>query len=326
MDIPKLTPAEMTNLWNSYLINTMTQWVTRYFIANCQDEDLRSILEYAEEMATTEVQKSRTFLEEANHPLPQKFDAEDVDVNAPALFTDKFVLILKGVLCQESLGVYSLSLSTSTRTDIRQFYEDCLKNASQLFNRLADLMIKKGLHHPEIHIPTPELVEKVSKQNFLAGWFTERRPLTSYEITQLVANIRINEVTKEFMRGFAQVTRSNEFKNHFHRGAEIRQKHIEIFQSILFANELPQLPTWESEVTDTTVPPFSDRLMLFKMTLLTGATAGHYGVSLSSVLRKDIGAHYTRLMAEELLYGEDCVNLMIEHQFLDQLPMAKERK
>lgn len=62
------------------------------------------------------------------------------------------------------------------------------------------------------------------------------------------------------------------------------------------------------------------------MTLLTGATAGQYGASLSSVLWRDLGAHYTRLMAEELVYGEDSVNLLIEHGFLDQLPTAKPSK
>jgi hypothetical protein len=32
-----------------------------------------------------------------------------------------------------------------------------------------------------------------------------------------------------------------------------------------------------------------------------------------------------RLNTEVLEYGEDSMNLMIEHQLIDQLPMAKER-
>lgn len=326
MDIPKLTPAEITSLWNSYLTNTMSLWVTRYFIANTQDDELRSILEYAEEMALTEVEKSKSFFEEANHPLPQKFSEEDVDVNGPALFSDNFVLMLKATLAQVALTVYGVSLGTSTRRDIRLFYDDCLKNTSQLFNRLTDLGIKKGLHHPEIQIPTPNRIEKISKQRFLAGWFTDRRPLASSEIAQLAASIRAIELYKELMRGFSQVTPTEEIKEHFQRGADKYQKQIDVLQSILLENDLPQLPSWESEVTDIKISPFSDRLMLYKMTLLSGSTAGVYGAHLASVLRKDLGAHYTRLLGEELSYGEDSVNLMIKHDFLDQLPLANGNK
>jgi len=326
MDIPKLTPAETTSLWNTYLTNTMTLWVTRHFKAKCQDDELRSILDYAEDMALTEVEKSKSFFEEANHPLPQQFSEEDVDVNGPALFSDNFVLMLKANLAQVAFTVYGVSLGTSTRRDIRLFYDDCLKNTSQLFNRLTDLAIKKGLHHPEIQIPNPDRIEKISKQKFIAGWFTDRRPLASSEIAQLAANLRAIEVYKELMRGFAQVTPTKEFKEHFERGADKYQKQIDVLQSILLENDLPQLPSWESEVTDIKISPFSDRLMLYKMLLLSGATAGVYGAHLSSVLRKDLGAHYTRLMGEELLYGEDTVNLMIKHEFLDQFPLANENK
>lgn len=326
MDIPKLSPAETTSLWNSYLTNTMTLWVTRHFIVTSQDDELRSILQYAEEMAFTEVEKSKAFFEEANHPLPQKFSDEDVDVNGPALFSDNFVLMLKIALTQVAFSVYGVSLGTSTRRDIRLFYDDCIKNTSQLFNRLTDLAIKKGLHHPEIQIPIPDRIEKISKQSFIAGWFTDRRPLASSEITQLAASLRAIEVYKEVMRGFSQVTPTKELKEHFQRGADKYQKQIDVLQSILLENNLPQLPSWESEVTDTKVSPFSDKLMMYKMLLLTGATAGQYGANLASVLRKDLGAHYTRLMGEELVYGEDSVNLMIKYQFLDQLPLAKENK
>lgn len=235
-----------------------------------------------------------------------------------------FTLTIKYHLAQVANVAYSLSLSTSTRKDIREFYQECLKNSAELYNRLADLMIKKGLHHPEVHIPTPNHVEKVSKQTFLAGWFADRRPINAIEINQLVYNFKSTEFHKTFTKAFAQITPSNELKKHFQRGTEIFQKHLEIFQSILTENDLPKLPTWESELTDTTVSPFSDRLMLYKMTLLTPAAAGRYGTALSSLQRKDLGAHFMRLMAETLQYGEDSVNLMIEHRFMDQLPMAKE--
>jgi len=165
MDVKQLTPAEITSLWNSYVTNSMTLWATRYFINNTQDVELQPHLEYMVDMAIFEIEQSRIYLEDANHPLPQKFDEQDVNVNAPAIYSDNLILLIKIALCKNALNVYSLSLSTSTRPDIRQFYEVCLNKTSQLFNRLTDLLIKKGLHHPEFYIPTPTQIEKVSKQS-----------------------------------------------------------------------------------------------------------------------------------------------------------------
>ncbi|WP_174732238.1 DUF3231 family protein [Mesobacillus harenae] len=321
--INKLTAAEITNLWNSYLTNTMTFWVTQYFIAKTQDKELHAILEYAEEIASIEVDKSESFLVKANQPLPQKFGKTDVDLNAPAICTDNFTAIIKYQLCQAAHIVYSLSLSTSTRKDIREFYQECLKNSAELFNRLADFLIKKGLHQPPIYISTPNIAEKVSDQHFLDGWFGERRSVNSAEITQLEYNFRATEFHKTFLKSLAKVTPSKDIQKHFHRGADILEKHLDIFQSILTENGLPRLPTWESELTNTKVTPFSERLMLYKMTLLASEASGRYGTSLSSVQRRDLGGHYTRLIAEVLKYGEDSANLMIKHGFMDHLPLAK---
>ena len=325
MEIKKLTPSETASLWNSYLTNSMAFWVTQYFITKTQDKELHGILEYTEEMSKIEMDKSKAFLEDANHPLPEPFNNTDVDMNAPAICTDNFTIIIKLGLVQASQVVYSMALNTSVRRDIREFYLESQKNASELYMRLKDLLIKKGLHQPLIHIPIPDHVEKVSKKNFMAGWFADRRPINAVEISLLEYNFRSTEFHKTFLKIFAQVTPSRKIKDHFARGVEIYQKHQDIFQSILSENDLPKLPTWESELTDTTISPFSERLMVFKMALLTASSSGQYGSSLSSVQRRDLGVHFMRLMGETLKYGEDIIDLMIDHGYLDQLPMAKEK-
>ncbi|SEQ65442.1 Protein of unknown function [Virgibacillus subterraneus] len=91
------------------------------------------------------------------------------------------------------------------------------------------------------------------------------------------------------------------------------------------ADELPNLPTWESEITDSTVSPFSERLMLYKISIFISSTVSRYGATLSLIMRKDIGVEFSRLLAEVSLYGEDTLNLMIEFGFLDQIPMAKSK-
>ena len=325
MTIKDLTPSEISNLWNTYLVNTMTVWVTRYFLANSHDEDIYNMLKNAEMFSAKEVEKSKNLLKEASYPFPDGFDEQDVDVKGQPLYSDNFILYTKLILAQEGCIFYSMFLTTSTNSDIRQFYEYCWTNAKNLYNQCADIMMKKGLYHPKLHVPKLERVDKIDKQSFLAGWFTERRPLNVQEISQLEFCFKAAEHQKEFLKSFAQTTQSKELRNHFQRGKEILQKHLEIFQDILSENDLPHLPTWESEITDSTVAPFSDRLMLFKMMLLTGTLSVRYGTALSNMMRRDLGLHFIRLRTELLKYEEDTLNLMIKNEYLDQLPMAKER-
>jgi rubrerythrin len=320
-----LVPSEISNLWNTYLSNTMTVWVTRYLLANIQDEEIYNMLKNAEMFSVKQEEKSKKFLEEAGYPLPDGFDEQDVDVKCQPLYSDNFILYTKFVLAQQGCIFYSMFLATSINSDIRQFYEYCWTNSKNIYNQCADIMVKKGLHHPKLHVPKPERVDKVDNQSFLAGWFTDRRPLNVQEISQLEFCFKATEHNKEFLKSFAQTSQSKELRNHFQRGAEISQKHLEIFQNILSENDLPHLPTWESEITDSTVAPFSDRLMLYKMTLLTGLISTNYGTALSTMMRRDLGLHFIRLRTELLKYGEDTLNLMIKHEYLDQLPMAKEK-
>lgn len=320
-----LTPAEISNLWNSYVANTMGVWVSRHFITSTQDQGVLSMLKFAEEIALKESEQAKIILLEASQPLPQPFDESDVNLMAAPLFTDNYVILLKYGLVQAAQTVNALSLNTSTHAVVRSFYKNSLENASELLNICVDLMINKGLHHPEIRIPTPEIIEKVDTQNFLSGIFSDTRPLNALEIGQLVYNFNASEIHKEFIKGSAQVTNSSKLKEHYQQGVAMFDKHLRILQKVLSVNGLPKLPTWETEVLDTTNSPFSERVMLYKHAALTTQAAARYGAALSSTTRIDIGAHFMQLMMETLKYGKNTADLMIKFKFLDQLPLAKGR-
>jgi hypothetical protein len=323
MILNELTPAEISNLWNSYVANTMGVWVSRHFIATTQDQELLNMLTFAEKIAIFESESSKQLLIEAGQPLPQPFDENDVKINANPLFTDNYVIHLKYSLVQTAMTVYALSLNTSTRADIRSFFKKGLENSSELLNLCVDLLLKRGLLHPKIQIPTPKKIEKVETHYFLSGILSDTRPLNALEISQLVYNHRATEIHKEFIKGAAQVTSSTELKEHYQRGVKIFNKQLEVLQLSLSHNGLPMLPTWESEILDTNESPFSERIMLYKHAALTSQAAARYGATLSSTTRKDTAAHFMKFMGETLKYGEDLANLMIKHKFLDQLPMAK---
>ena len=55
----------------------------------------------------------------------------------------------------------------------------------------------------------------------------------------------------------------------------IKQKHIDTFSQLLTKDQLPAPPLWGSDVSDSTVPPFSDKLMMSLIGFLFGTAIAY---------------------------------------------------
>jgi hypothetical protein len=172
----------------------------------------------------------------------------------------------------------------------------------------------------------PQTVEFVKKQSFLTGWFGDRRPLNGIEISHIFFNLVRNLTGSALTLGFSQTAKSPQIQKYMNRGHNISRKHVEIFQSLLAEDNLPATNNWDAVPTDSTIPPFSDKLMMFHIAGLNGAGVGYYGASLGVSSRRDLGAHYSRLSTEVLQYAEDGVNIMIDNGWLEKPPQAPDRQ
>lgn len=78
-------------------------------------------------------------------------------------------------------------------------------------------------------------------------------------------------------------------------------------------------------VTTSTFAPFSDKLMLFhKMDMFAMKIRG-FGNSVAVNGRHDIGVMYTKSLMKLGSFVEDALKIMVENQWLEQLPYAVER-
>lgn len=84
--------------------------------------------------------------------------------------------------------------------------------------------------------------------------------------------------------------------------------------------------SWDAHILDSTVAPFSDKLMMFHTTTLIAAGIGNYGTAAGTCERMDLNALYTRLSAEIALYAEDGANLMIKYALLEEPPKAADHQ
>lgn len=126
--------------------------------------------------------------------------------------------------------------------------------------------------------------------------------------------------------GFGQVCQNEDVKKYFKRGKKLCEKQFNILSQILTNAGLASPASWVSEVTKSTVSPFSDKLMLNHIVILISAAIGYYGAAISVSQRRDLTLEYARLMAEVGLYAEDGAELLIKHGWLEEPPLAEDRE
>jgi hypothetical protein len=79
---------------------------------------------------------------------------------------------------------------------------------------------------------------------------------------------------------------------------------------------------WASEVTNSTVAPFSDKLMLSHVTMLLRSAVLYYGAALSACVRKDLVANYTAFIAKDLMVFEDASEIIIDERWMELPPQT----
>jgi hypothetical protein len=324
---PRLTSAELAQIWNSYMTNSASVCVLKYFLNCVEDEHIKEIVQYALQQSESHIEQLKVIFNKESYPIPIGFSLnEDVDTHAPRLYSDTYILNYMRDMAAIGMNTYSASIGITARADVYDYFSTSFSNTNKLHQMAKDLMLKKGLYVRAPYINPPSSAEYIKKQSFLTGWFGERRSLTGMEISSLYANTQRNVLGTATIIGYSQVAQMKEAKEYMKRGSEIAAKHIEIFGSILNEEHLPTPMSWDSEVTDNTSFVFSDKLMMFQTTALISAGLGYFGIALAGSLRRDISTHYTRLAAEIMKYAEDGANIMIDNGWLEQPPKASNRR
>ncbi|CAN7765618.1 DUF3231 family protein [Paenibacillus sp. LjRoot153] len=322
----RLTAPEIASLWTQYMFDTMSILFSQYALEHIDDKDIHALYETALELSINHVQQIKDFLTQENYPIPQGFTEQDVNKKAPRLFQDPFYIYYLYVMTLQGMTGYSLSVSTSIRSDIRKYYIACNKETMMLFDKTIDAMLKKGLYTRPPVIDPPDSVDFIKHQSFLTGWLGERRPLTVLEIGDITFNMIKMNLHAALKVGFIKVAKSEEVRQFIMRGHKIANKHIETFDSIFREENLNSPISWQSLVTNSTLTPFSDKYLMYQVQLSTQLSIAFYGTAFSVNARRDLSAQYVLFTGELAKFAEDGANLMIKNGWLEEPPKASDRK
>jgi hypothetical protein len=322
----KLHSAELAALWGSSLNDSMSACVLKYFKEKNEDSDFAPVIDYALQLCQKHVQTIREIFTNDNIPVPIGFKDDDVSIEAPRLFSDPYHLYYINNMTKVGMSFYGFALAQSTRNDVKEFYSECMQSTVELYNKVADVLLTKGLYLKPPLISYPDKVDFVTKQSFVGGLIGEKRALTAIEISHLTANIQTNLSGHALLLGFSQMMKDTNLRNYMIRGVEIAKKHLEVFTSALQKEDIIAPMPWAQNVEDSTISPFSDKLMLYHATYLSTLSIGTYGVALGNSPRKDIAINYVRLIEEIAEFANDGANIMIDNKWLEKPPQANNRK
>jgi len=160
----RLTSGELTELTMQYMQDSANICTLTYFLKKVKDTEIKPIIKYALEISQEHVENISAILTEDKHKIPYGFKLEeDIDVTAPRLYVDGFMLIYIYQMASIGLTMYAASLSSAVRSDITNYYKKCLSETVELYEMSKDLLLAKGLYLREPSLPNLDEVEFVEK-------------------------------------------------------------------------------------------------------------------------------------------------------------------
>lgn len=251
--------ARILNIIN----DTVSVCMNSHFLEKVEDTKVRPIIEFVLKCSKNNISMLENIFASENFPIPIGFTEEDVNPKAPRLFSDSFVLMYLREMSILAMAASGAALGIVTREDVVDLHKVVLRDAIQLQDQTRRLMLKQGTYIRPPFISTPDEVDFVEKQQFLAGFFGKKRAITAVEVTHLFLNVQTNSIGKALITGFAQIAEKDEVKQYLLRGKELAQKHMDIFSNLLTKEDLPAPMSWDSGISDCTTRIFSDKIMMF---------------------------------------------------------------
>lgn len=323
----RLNASEIGVLWNTCMESSMYSCMFKHFLSNVQDKDIRLLLESAVDVTNKMVSWIIEAFNKEGLSIPIGYTTEDINTKAPRLYSDPFYLYFLNHKTKAGIATQGLALTTSVRPDVREFYTRCCSSIIELHQKTVDLLLSKGLYIRPPYITTPKTTDFVKKKNFLAGYLVhEKRPLLAVEISSLFHGIIMISLGKEVLIGFRQVAESKKVRHYMDKGIDLANRFLNMYIPILSQEDIPVPMSWDTSVTDSTVSPFSDKLMMAKSLYMSAVVIANCGTAISTNLRHDLLPGYTRTMMETADHAEDGVKIMIENGWLEEPPRVIDRE
>lgn len=322
-----MTSSELGTLWMTYEIKSLMDKMVGDMAKKTQDSKAKKILEYHVKDNKKLLDEIKGIYNKEKAVVPIAFGEYDIFNDAPALFDDIFNIMFLRVMMKINLGFNAVHLGMSYRNDIRKFYEDTIKNSQDTYGLCTDYLSKQGVLSKPPYVTMPKEVEFIEETKYMSGVqiFRNKRTLNSLEVSYIFQVLEVNVFGMQLMTGFAQVAKESEIKNYFVTGKELAKKIVGDFSKVLLDSDIQPPTTWAGKATDSIIPPFSDKLMMYCTNIMSSYAIANNALGMSFSMRSDLPTKLAFGAKDTLDFARNGGKLMIKHKWLEEPPQMEDR-
>lgn len=225
-------------------------------------------------------------------------------------------------------SLFALYSTMSYRKDIRQLFKQLTSNAQEMFDQCTQFLLDKGVLVRPPFMTMPKEVTFVQDKNYLSGFnlLRETRALNAIEISLIHHAIETNLTGMQLMIGFAQVANDKKVKEYFVEGMKLSKEVETTLGEYLRQDYIEPPATHAGKATNSTVAPFSDKLMMYITNLLGSFGLGSNALGGAFSLRSDLPVTMARLAQKILPFIKDGGEIMIKHGWMEEPPQVEDRR
>lgn len=322
-----LTATELGTLWMEYQMDTLSMRALEYFIEKSEGEESRNIYQTQYAKKVEHIKSITTIFQDENAAIPKGYTEKDVNKGVPRLWDESFDMMYTRVMAKVHIGFYALHSSMSYREDIRRLHKRFTTDAQEMYDETTAFLLEKGVLARPPYVSMPKEVEFVDGKSYMSGinLLSDKRALNTVEIANIYQALESNILGTQLMAGFAQSAEEKETKQYFTKGMELSKKIANTLGGLLTESDIQPPATWTGRATDSTIPPFSDKLMMYNTSLLSVFGLGSNTIGAAFSLRSDLPLKMAKLAQDIFSFSKEGGKLMVKHNWMEEPPQAEDR-
>jgi Protein of unknown function (DUF3231) len=318
----KLSSVEFGALWTTFHKKTMILRILEHLIDTAEDQEARDLMSGLYEKLQPKVEEIKTLMKNEGATVPEGFTGKDVNLNAPRLFENGFDIMFCRILKEVSMGMYVLHMTISYRQDIIELYKSLSEITQGYYEQFTAYLIKRDLLPRPNFTTMPNSITYIEDVSYMKGsnFFGGRRPISTVEFGLMYHSVEVNIFAFQLLRGFSQCATDVEARRYFAKGVNISKEILQGIEKVLLDENIKIPATSGGTITNSTIAPFSDKLMMFCIFLFGGFSLGGQGFSSTFILRDDVVAKNVVYAKDALEYTREGVKLMMDKGWLEEPP------
>ncbi|UOY93127.1 DUF3231 family protein [Ectobacillus sp. JY-23] len=317
-----LCSTEIGALWMTYQKKTVILRMLEYFRETAESTRARKLLDNMWKDLYPMVEELKHILQKEGAAVPIGFTEHDVNLNAPPLYINGFGVMFSRVLKEISMGMYTLHVTMTYRDDIIKYYRRLTQITHTYYYEFTTYLLEEGLLPRPTFINLPQSSAYITDKAYLKGTniLGHKRKLNTIEFGYLYHLIETNITGMQLISGFAQCADDSDLKRYFLKGQQLSKKMIAEATALLQAEDIQVPATPGGTVTNSTVSPFSEKLMTYCVYLLSNFGLGGQSFGAAFSLRNDLNATMSFLAKDVFEFARDGIHIMIANGWLEEPP------